>query len=172
MENIRGSKNNLCNFGSLITCLFFFVQFFFPSKGIVVWRKDVPILYQINEYIVEMGENIDSIMNNYFDTFKVKMNNRYRIPKKLLQDCKDDICFIVDYDRAYIQAARLRVASDKPLEYEVNIDDTKDIIEAMLNELVDRKAPYFGTYVKAKAIIEHEIKLSQVVNKEIKRIAK
>jgi len=60
------------------------VQKFFPSKDIVVWRKDAPILYQINEYIAEMGENYESIMDNYFDAFKEKMNNRFRIPKKLV----------------------------------------------------------------------------------------
>ena len=52
----------------------------------VVWRKDVPVLYQINEYIYEMGENYVSIMDNYFDVFKEKMNNRFRIPKKLVED--------------------------------------------------------------------------------------
>lgn len=67
-----------------MTFLFFYVQKFFPSKDIVVWRKDAPILYQINEYIAEMGENYESIMDNYFDAFKEKMNNRFRIPKKLV----------------------------------------------------------------------------------------
>ena len=45
MDSIRTSKNNPCKFGSLLTCLFFYVQNFFPSKGSVVWRKDTPILY-------------------------------------------------------------------------------------------------------------------------------
>ena len=77
MESIRSSKNNPCNFGSLLTFLFFYVQKFFPSKGTVEWRKDVPVLYQINEYIAEMSENYNCIMDNYFDAFKEKMNNRY-----------------------------------------------------------------------------------------------
>ena len=51
MESIRTSKNNPFKFGSLLTCLFFYVYKFFPSKGTVVWRKDVPVPYQINEYI-------------------------------------------------------------------------------------------------------------------------
>ena len=45
MESIKTLNNNPCNFGSLLACLFFFVQFFSPSKGSVIWRKDVPILY-------------------------------------------------------------------------------------------------------------------------------
>ena len=72
MERIRTSKNNPCKFSSLLTCLFFYVQIFFPSKGTIVWRKDVLVLYQINEYISEMGENYVSIMDNYFDAFKEK----------------------------------------------------------------------------------------------------
>ena len=77
MERIRTSNRNPCKFGSLLNCLFFHVQKFFPSKGYVVWRKDVPGLYQINEYIAEMGENYNSIMDNYFDAFMEKMNNRF-----------------------------------------------------------------------------------------------
>lgn len=159
MESIRTSKNNPCKFSSLLTCLIFYVQNFFPSKSTVVWRKDVPILYQINEYIDEMGEKYASIMDNYFGAFKEKMNNRFRIPKKLVDDYKGDVCFMVDSDKVYIQAVRPRTVWEKPLGYEVNIDETKDIIKALVNEPVEPKATYFGTYDKAKARIELEIKL-------------
>ena len=63
---------------------------------------EIPILYQINEYISKIGENYASIMDNYFDAFKEKMNNRFKIPKNLVDDYKDDICFIVDSDKVYI----------------------------------------------------------------------
>ena len=75
MERIITSKKNLCKFGFLLTYLFFYVQKFFPSKGIVEWRKDVPVLYQINEYILELGEFFYSIIDSYFHNFKDKMNN-------------------------------------------------------------------------------------------------
>lgn len=100
-------------------------------------------------------------MGNYFDSFKENINNRYRIPNKPVEDYKDDICFMVDCDKVYIQVVRPRVVWVKPLNYEVNIDDTKDIIEALLNEPMDPKAIYFGTYEEAKARIEIEIKLPQ-----------
>ena len=41
MESIRTSKNNPCKFGSLLTCLFFYVQKKISSKGSFVWRKDI-----------------------------------------------------------------------------------------------------------------------------------
>ena len=47
----------------------------------------------------------------------------------------------------------------KPLPYEVNIDETKDIIEALINEPIDPKEPYFGTYYEVKDRIELSIKL-------------
>ena len=59
-----------------------------------------------------------------------------------------------------------------PLGKEVSIDEIKDIIKALVNELVDPKASYFGPYDKAKARIELEINLPQAVNKGKKRIAK
>lgn len=71
-----------------------------------------------------------------------------------------------------MRAVRSRVARVKPLEYKVNIDDTKDIIEALLNELVDPKATYYGTYDEVKERIDLEIKLSQAVNKGKKRVEK
>ena len=49
-----------------------------------------------------MGENLVSITDNYFGSFKEKMNNRFRIPMKLVEDYKDDVCFTVDYDKVYI----------------------------------------------------------------------
>ena len=82
------------------------------------------------------------------------MHNIFRISNKLVEDYKDDICFMVDCDKVYIQVLRPRVAWVKPLEYEVNIDDTKDIIKALLNEPVDPKATYFNTYDEAKVRIE------------------
>ena len=66
---------------------------------------------------------------------------------------------MIDYDNVYIQAVRPRTVWVKPLGYEVNIDDTKDIIEALINELLNPKATYFGTYEEAKARIELEINL-------------
>ena len=112
-----------------------------------------------------MGENFGSIMNNFFDLFKEKMNSRLKI-------YKDDVCFMVECDKVYIQAVKPRVVWVKPLSDEVNIDDTKDIIEVLLNKLVDPKDTYFGTFDEAKARIEFQIKLPQVVNKGKKRIEK
>ena len=106
-----------------------------------------------------MGENFDSIMDNYFEIFKEKMNNRFKIPKQLVEDYKDDVYFMVDNDRVYIQVVRPRIVWVKPLPYEVNIDETKDIIEALVNEPIDPKAPIFGTYDEAKTRIELQIKI-------------
>ena len=75
---------------------------FIPSKGTVVWRKDIPVLYQINEFIAELGVNFDKVMDNYFEDFKERMNNRFRIPPKPVEYYKNDVCFMVDCDKVYI----------------------------------------------------------------------
>ena len=54
----------------------------------------------------------------------------------------------------------------KPPSYEVNIDDTKDIIEALMNEPFYPKDTYFSTYDEAKARIQFEIKLPQEISKK------
>ena len=107
MESIKGSKNNPCKCRSLLICLFFFVQQFLPSKGTIVWRKDVPILYQINEYITKMGEIFDSNMDNYFENFKENMKNRFTNLKNIVEDYKDYICFMVGYGKVYIRQSNL-----------------------------------------------------------------
>ena len=107
-------------------------------------------------------------MDNYFDAFKEKMNNRFRIPKKIVQDYKDDVCFMVDSDKVYIQEVKPRIAWVKPLGYEVKIDETKDIIEVLVNEPIDPKVSYCGTYDEAKARIELEIKPSGSQQREKK----
>ena len=119
-----------------------------------------------------MGENCDSIIDSYFDAFKENMNNRFMIPQKFVENYRDDVCFMVDYENVYIQAIKPRTVWVKPLGYEVNIDETNDIIEALINEPINSKATYFGKYEEVKARIEMEIKLPRVVNKGRKRVAK
>ena len=99
-------------------------------------------------------------MDSYFDTFKEKMNNRFKILEKLVSDYHDDVCFMVDCDNVYIQVFRSRILWVEPLGYEINIDETKDIIEALINDPENPKVAYFGTYEEAKARIELEIKLT------------
>ena len=60
----------------------------------------------------------------------------------------------------------------KPLPYEINIDEAKDIIEALVNEPAIPNIPSFGTYEEAKKRIELSIKIPQAVSRGKKRVAK
>ena len=104
-------------------------------------------------------------MDAYFESFKEKMQNRFRIPQQLVDEYEEEICFLVDCNKVYIQVVRPRIAWVKPLAYEVNIDETRDIIEALINEPINPKAPYFGTYVEAKERITTEIKIAQILKR-------
>ena len=119
-----------------------------------------------------MGVNFDKVMDNYFEDFKERMNNRFRIPPKLVEDYKDDVCFMVDCDKVYIQAVIPRVAWVKPLPYEINIDEARDIIEALVNEPAIPNIPPFGIYEEAKKRIELSIKIPQAISRGKKRAAK
>ena len=44
------------------------------------------VVYQINEFIAEMGDNFEGIMDAYFDNFKERIKSRFRIPKQLVDD--------------------------------------------------------------------------------------
>ena len=59
MENlgeIRNSKSDQCKFGSILVCIFFYVQNEFPSFGKLGWKTNRLVVVQINEYIKKMGE--------------------------------------------------------------------------------------------------------------------
>ena len=72
----------------------------------------------------------------------------------------------------YIQVVIPRVAWVKPLPYEINIDEAKDIIEALVNEPANPNLPTFHTYEEAKMRIELSIKIHQALSKGKKRVAK
>ena len=76
MENlgaIRNSKSAQCKFGSILVCIFFYVQNKFPSFGKLGWKTNRSIFVQINEYIEQMGEKFESVMTSYFEDFKKSM---------------------------------------------------------------------------------------------------
>ena len=54
--------------------------------------------------------------------------------------------------------------------YEVNFYETRDIIEALLNETTNPKTTYFGTYDEAKTRISLEIEIPQVLKRGKKRM--
>ena len=47
---------------------------------------------------------------------------------KLVEEYKDDVCFMVDSDKVYFQAVRPRITWVKPLGYDVNIDEHKILL--------------------------------------------
>ncbi|GLJ43345.1 hypothetical protein SUGI_0900360 [Cryptomeria japonica] len=70
------------------------------------------------------------------------------------------------------KAAIPRVAWVKPLPYEINIDESRDIIEALINEPAIPNTPAFGTYDEAKARIELENKLPKATTSTKRKAAK
>ena len=75
MENlgaIRRSKSAQCKFGSILICIFFYVQNEFPSFGKISWKTNRSIVVQVNEYIEQIGANFETIMTSYFEDFKAQ----------------------------------------------------------------------------------------------------
>ncbi len=100
------------------------------------------------------------------------MQKLFRIPQQLVDEYEEEIFFLVDCDKVHIQAIIPRVAWVKPLACEINIDEIRDIIEALINECLDPKAPYSCTYVEAKDRITIEIKIPQILKSGRKTVEK
>ena len=60
---MRKEENNSCKFGSLIMCILFYVKILFPTIGDVVWDKKKSITKNINEFINQIGDNFETIMD-------------------------------------------------------------------------------------------------------------
>ena len=99
---IRKSKSAQCKFGSILVCIFFYVQNEFPSFGKLGWKTNRSVAMQINEYIEKMGDNFESLMTSYIEDFKKSMKQRLRILVSLVEKHYNDICFLVDIDYTYI----------------------------------------------------------------------
>ena len=77
-------------------------------------------------------------MTSYFEDFKKSMKQRLRILVSLVEKHVNDICFLVDIDFTYIQAAIPRVRWLRPLGYEINVDKTFAAITTLLAEEMDK----------------------------------
>ena len=71
-------------------------------------------------------------MTSYFEDFKKSMKQRLSILFLLVEKHVNDICFLVDIDFTYIQAAIPRVRWLRPLGYEINVDEASATITALL----------------------------------------
>lgn len=100
------------------------------------------------------------------------MKKRLRIPVSLVEKHYDDVCFLVDVDYTFVQAATPRVRWLRPLGYEINVDEASTAIIALLAEEVDKNAKAFGNYELAKSKITMELKTTSVIKKKDKLVKK
>ena len=78
---MRKENNKSCKIGSLLVCIFFYVQNSFPTIGTIGWDRIREIMEKISILINILGENFEAGMYNYFEEFRTKMRNRMRISK-------------------------------------------------------------------------------------------
>ena len=119
-----------------------------------------------------MGDNFETLMTSYFEDIKKSMKARMRIPVSLVEQHLNDICFLVDIDYTYVQAAIPRVRWLRPLGYEINVDETSAAITTLLAEEVDKIAKIFGTYDVMMSKIEMELKTASTLKKKDKLVRK
>lgn len=68
--SIRKTKKLMCKFGSLVMCIFFYIQKYFLSIGNIAWEQGKPVIRKINEYITQLGENFENVMDAYLEELK------------------------------------------------------------------------------------------------------
>lgn len=119
-----------------------------------------------------MGDNVGALMTSYFEDFKKSMKQRLRITASLVEKHANEVCFLVDIDYTYIQAAIPRVRWLKPLGYEVNIDEASSAITPLLEKEIDKSAPHFGTYDVVRSKVDMEMKTSSTLKKKEKLVKK
>ena len=118
--------------------------------------------------IGQLGDNFESVMTGYFEDFKKSMKASFKIPMSLVETHAKDICFLVDTDFTYAQAAVPSISLLKELSYEVNIDENSTTIIALLSKEVDKNGQDFRTFEEAKARITSNLKIVKVDKKKEK----
>ena len=119
-----------------------------------------------------MGANFETLMTSYFEDFKKTMKQRLRILVSLVKNHVNDVCFLVDIDYTYIQAAILRIRWLRPLGYEINIDEASVEIKTFLVEEIDKSAPHFGTYDVVRSKVYMKLKIAFTIKRKDKLVKK
>lgn len=168
MKTIQLAKSNTCKFGTLLLCIFFYVQKFSPSVSNVDWSTDKLVTLHIIDLIKSLGDTFNSLVDSYYEQFKERMNSWSRIPRQLVEEYEHEISFLVDIDFTLIKAIELRRKWLAPMGYELDIYFASKSIKALLAEPKDPKAKRFGTYEEGKA----RIKIGLVIGKITKKSRK
>lgn len=74
-----------------MVCILFYIQKNFPRKGKGEWMKNMLVIRHICELIRYQGENLNTIMNEYFQENFVLTCNHERIPFSFIEYYKDYI---------------------------------------------------------------------------------
>lgn len=149
MEIIKKDKKQSFKYGSLLVCIFFYVQNFSLGKRKVVWSQEKPIMVQIGEMIRDLGNKFGETLWGYFKEFQIRMHKRERIPTGIVQKYKDNICFLVDTNCCSIQSVQPRNFWVPPMGFEVVETLVKIHVNFLLSKPVDSKAKRFGTCEEA-----------------------
>ena len=100
------------------------------------------------------------------------MKQKLRIPISLVEQHVNDVCFLVDIDYTYIQAAIPRIRWLRPLGYEMNIDEASATITIFLVEEIDKSAYHFGTYDMVMSKFDMEFKKTSTIKWKDKLVKK
>lgn len=119
-----------------------------------------------------MGDNFEAQIKSYFEDFKKSMKQRLRIPVSLVEQHVNDIFFLVDIDKTYIQVAIPRVRWLRPLGYELDVDEASTTITVLLAEEKDKIAKPFGTYDVVESRFETELKTTSIIKRKDKLVKK
>lgn len=154
MERIKKDKKKYFKYGSLLVCIFFYLQNFFHGKGKIVWFEEKPIMVQIGEIIRDLGDVFGETMWGYFKEFQIRMHKREIIPTSIVKKYKDNILFLVDIDCCIIQVVQPRTFWVPPMGYDVVADIVKIHVNMLLSKPINSKAKRFGTCEEASSKIK------------------
>lgn len=86
------------------------------------------------------------------------MHARERIPTSILEQYKDTICFMVDIDQCYMEAANPRTIWIMPMGYKVEEKILKMHAELLLSSPLNQGEERFGNYAEKSMQVHVELK--------------
>lgn len=112
-----------------------------------------------------LGNNLNNVLENYFEQFKSKMSSQSRILSQVVEDYEQEICFLVDTEHTLIKVVEPRTKWLDYMGYEIDIDFSSKSIQDLLATPKDVKAERFGAYEEAKIGIKRGLFIGKITKK-------
>ena len=112
----------------------------------------------------------DNDIDRMMKSFQAKMKQRYRIPPVLIEKYKNELCFMVEMDKIYMEDAEPNVKFIEPMGYKMSEELIEGYAQIILQSEKEIEFLRWGTYKKKVREVHSELHSKEIKKKVEKKI--